>query len=229
MKAVLLDSSEIAPGVRHFAFEVPELPHLDYRPGQFISLSATLGGRAITRAYSICSPPQANRFELCLNRVSAGLFSPHLFDLRPGDAVDAQGPLGFFTLRQPPADSLLVAAGTGIAPFRAMLGERLPADSAHRYTLVFGARYEHGLLYRGEFEQLALRHPHFAFWPTLSRPDPAWRGRTGHVQPHLREAAGDRRDLDVYVCGLKLMVDDVRAMLKAMGFDRRRVVYEKYD
>jgi CDP-4-dehydro-6-deoxyglucose reductase len=49
------------------------------------------------------------------------------------------------------------------------------------------------------------------------------------VQPHLLEAVGERRDLDVYVCGLKLMVDDVRAILKARGFDRKQIIYEKYD
>ena len=43
------------------------------------------------------------------------------------------------------------------------------------------------------------------------------------------EAIGDRRDLDVYICGLKAMVDDVRAILKAMGFDRKQIIFEKYD
>jgi ferredoxin-NADP reductase len=33
----------------------------------------------------------------------------------------------------------------------------------------------------------------------------------------------------VYICGLKAMVDDVRRLLKARGFDRKRLVYEKYD
>jgi CDP-4-dehydro-6-deoxyglucose reductase len=43
------------------------------------------------------------------------------------------------------------------------------------------------------------------------------------------EALGDRRDVDVYICGLREMVDDVRAQLKAIGLDRKRIVYEKYD
>ncbi len=49
------------------------------------------------------------------------------------------------------------------------------------------------------------------------------------MQAHLEEALGGRRDLDVYLCGLKLMVDDVRARLKAAGFDRKQIFYEKYD
>ena len=49
------------------------------------------------------------------------------------------------------------------------------------------------------------------------------------VQTHLIEAIGDRRDLDVYICGLKLMVDDVRAILKGLTFDRKQIIWEKYD
>ena len=49
------------------------------------------------------------------------------------------------------------------------------------------------------------------------------------MQEHLVEAIGERRDLDVFLCGLKLMVDSVRAILKQMGFDRKQIFYEKYD
>jgi CDP-4-dehydro-6-deoxyglucose reductase len=40
---------------------------------------------------------------------------------------------------------------------------------------------------------------------------------------------GDRRDMDVYLCGLKEMVNETRALLKEMGFDRKQIFYEKYD
>jgi CDP-4-dehydro-6-deoxyglucose reductase len=36
-------------------------------------------------------------------------------------------------------------------------------------------------------------------------------------------------ETDVYICGLKEMVDDVRAELKKRGFDRKQIIYEKYD
>ena len=43
------------------------------------------------------------------------------------------------------------------------------------------------------------------------------------------EAIGGRSDIDIYLCGLQPMVDDVRQILKAMGFDRKQIRYEKYD
>jgi ferredoxin-NADP reductase len=42
-------------------------------------------------------------------------------------------------------------------------------------------------------------------------------------------AIGERRDVDVYICGLRLMVDDMRARLKELGYDRKRIVFERYD
>ena len=229
MTARLLESREIAPEVRHLVFEVEDSLAFPYVPGQFASLTAEIDGSPITRAYSFASPACGSRIELCLNRVLEGKFSPYLFDLQPGDRVQMTGPWGGFIFRQPVQDSILVATGTGIVPFRAMLQDQLSRDSVHQYTLIFGVRYEHGLLYRDEFEQLARDHPNFHFRPTLSRPEPEWTGRTGHVQAHLFEAIGDRRDINVFICGLTPMVDDVRSILKSSGFDRKRIICEKYD
>ncbi len=140
-----------------------------------------------------------------------------------------KGPLGYFTMRYPPNESIFVATGTGIAPFRGMLLQHLPDHPDRRITLVFGVRYEASLMYREEFERLARDFRSFRFWPLLSRPEPSWQGRTGHVQPHVLEALGDRRDIDVYICGLHAMVDDMRAQLKDIGLDRKRIIFEKYD
>jgi ferredoxin-NADP reductase len=229
LKAILIDVREIAPDVRHFVFETPEVSNLSFTPGQFVSLSRDVGGKEITRPYSIASKPDGNHFDLCLNLVKEGHLSPWLFTLEPGAEIEVTEPLGFFVVRNPQRDAVFVATGTGIAPIRSMLEDCLERGDPRQLTLIFGVRYEHSLLYRDEFEKLAAGHPDFRFWPTLSRPEPSWTGRTGHVQQHLAEAIGERRDVDVYICGLKAMVDDVRVMLKGMGFDRKQIIYEKYD
>jgi ferredoxin-NADP reductase len=229
MRASLLEFHDIAPEVRHFVFEVPEVEQLQFKAGQFVSFKETLNGKKITRPYSIASLPDRNRFELCLNLVHQGIFSPYLFAMKPGDSVEMSAPLGFFTVRDPAKEALFIATGTGIAPFRAMAPDYLARPSAKQLTLLFGVRHENTIYYRDHFEALAGQYPSFRFWPTLSRAEPSWTGHTGHVQSHLLEAIGDRRDLDVFICGLKAMVDDVRVILKEAGFDRKQIVFEKYD
>ena len=229
MEARLIHSREIAPGVRHFEFEALGVERLEFVPGQFTSFTDVVGDKEITRAYSLASAPSGtNRFELCLNRVEDGHLSPRLFEMKPGDCIQMSQPLGFFVLRRPPRDSVFIATGTGIAPFRSMLQAHLNASSPS-VTLLFGVRYESHLLYRGELEAMARTHANFRFWPTLTRPDAGWKGRQGRVQAHLEEAIGQRRDVDFYLCGLKEMVDEVRGILKVQGFDRKQIFYEKYD
>jgi ferredoxin-NADP reductase len=74
MQAKLIESSEIAPEVRHFVFEVPEVENFTFVPGQFVSMNQIVNEKKITRAYSIASAPsETNRFELCLNLALAAI------------------------------------------------------------------------------------------------------------------------------------------------------------
>lgn len=228
MIARLIEVKEIAPLVRHFVFEADGGDFV-YVPGQFVSFIQQIGDKEITRAYSLASAPDGtNRFELCLNLVEDGNLSPHLFRMRPGDTIRMGEPLGGFVYRHPPRDSIWVATGTGIAPFRAFAQTQVRPHSPD-VTLLFGVRIEEALLYRNEFEQLDAQYSQFHFWPTLTRPDAGWTCRIGRVQQHLQEAINGRQDIDFYLCGLRPMVDDVRGMLKEMGFDRKQIRYERYD
>jgi NAD(P)H-flavin reductase len=64
---------------------------------------------------------------------------------------------------------------------------------------------------------------------TVTRPGPDWKGNVGRVQQYIFPEIGERRDIDVYICGLKEMVNDVRDRCLALGFDKKQIVYERYD
>jgi len=228
MKARLRYSREIGLNTRHFVFDSPEWKPA-FVPGQFLSLTQQIGEDSVTRAYSIASPPDGSEFALCANYVPEGRFTPFLFGLKAGDEIDFKGPYGAFILRRPVSDSIMVATGTGIAPFRSMLLGKLHENPDRKFTLIFGVRYEEGLLYHAEFQRLAAEHANFDYRPTLTRPTEAWSGRTGRVRGYALEALGDRQDVDIYICGLREMVDDLRLKLKEIGVDRKRMIYEKYD
>ena len=175
----------------HFDFVIDELPGFSFTPGQFVSgVAFDAKGKLQTRAYSMASAANGNKFELCVNRVEEGFFSNHLADLPDlpiGGTIQLHGPHGHFTLREPITDSILVATGTGIAPMRGYLQWLFPAGGPDRSKgkqiwLVYGTRYESDIYYRAEFEALAARQPNFYCLPTLSRADENWSGLRGYVQ-----------------------------------------------
>jgi ferredoxin-NADP reductase len=235
LSARLASSIFLSEQTKHLEFAVEGTNQFHFIPGQFVSIQQLKPeGKTHTRAYSIASTPRTPAsFDLCLNRVENGFLSNWLCDLEEGATVQFHGPHGMFTLRQPHQDSVFIATGTGIAPFRGMvhwLFEKPERHTGREYWLVYGTRHEDGLYYRDEFLAIEEAHSNFHYLPTLSRGRSEWQGQRGYVQDHVREIVGTRRDMQAYICGLHQMVDANRALLKEeLGWDRKQVVFERYD
>ena len=232
MKARLIRSTPLSDLTRHLEFEAVERS-FGFVPGQWLSLThARPDGEEITRAYSVASAPDGDRFALCLNRVQDGFMSNYLCDLAVGTEIAAQGPFGNFILRPPLRDTIFIATGTGIAPFRSMLHWLLADRERHQeknFWLLFGSRTERDIYYHEEFLRLAADHRNFKYLPTLSRGSLDWTGLRGYVQEHVREVVGDRSDMHAYICWLDKMVRANRELLKSIGWDRKAILYERYD
>ena len=232
--ARLVRSVSLSELTKHLEFEISGVSHFGFVAGQWLSFKQLKpDGEEITRAYSIASPPaDDNRFALCLNRVQDGFMSNFLCDMKEGGEIGCQGPFGDFILRPPMRDALLIATGTGIAPFRSMLHWLLADEARHQrkhFSLVFGSRYEKDIYYHDEFLRLAGGHPNFHYLPTLSRGDAEWKGVRGYVQEHVPQIVQGRTDMQAYICGLDKMVSANRELLKSLGWDRKSIHYEKYD
>jgi|ERR1041385_6455971 ferredoxin-NADP reductase len=232
--AQLERSDSLTESTKHLEFEMKDVPAFGFVPGQWLSLKHTRpDGEEITRAYSIASPPSDNsRFSLCLNRVQDGFMSNFLCDMKEGDDISAQGPFGDFILRPPMRDTIFIATGTGIAPFRSMLHWLFADPSRHegkQLWLIFGSRTEKDIYYHQEFLQLSREHPNFGYMPTLSRGALDWKGLRGYVQEHVPRIAQCRTDMHAYICGLDKMIKANRDLLKGLGWDRKSIRYEKYD
>jgi ferredoxin-NADP reductase len=230
----LIRSIALSEFTRHLEFEMKGVPRFGFVAGQWLSFKTkTPAAEEITRAYSIASPPSDDgRFALCLNRVQDGFMSNFLCDLKAGDEISCQGPFGDFILRPPMRDTIFIATGTGIAPFRSMLHWLLNDESRHQNKqlyLIFGNRAEKDIYYHDEFVHLTAEHSNFHYLPTLSRGGSDWTGLRGYVQEHVPAKAHDRTDMHAYICGLEKMVKANRELLKSLGWDRKSILYEKYD
>jgi ferredoxin-NADP reductase len=236
----------------HLDFTAPELPSFDFVPGQFVSLVAEdSNGKQQTRAYSIASAPSGNKFSLCVNRVEGGFFSNTLCDFEPGAEVHFHGPHGLFTLRKPLTDSIFIATGTGIAPMLGFAEHLFPESGEDRSEsrniwLVYGTRHETEIYYQKYFERLAAKHPNFRYLSTLSRPHEGWEGLRGYVQDHVTQIVNRRAqenhqppvptaaeargyDIHAYICGLNDMVSGNRDRLMQLGWEKKQVIFERYD
>ncbi|HXB20346.1 MAG TPA: FAD-binding oxidoreductase [Candidatus Solibacter sp.] len=236
--AQLVHAVQLSEQTRHLEFAVQAVDRFDFVPGQFLSLVAPKEGREITRAYSIASAPyNSTGFDLCLNRVDDGFFSNLLCDIKEGETIHFHGPHGMFVLRNPLRDSIFICTGTGVAPIRGFI-QWLFAEPqrslGHDFWLVYGTRYEEDIFYRDFFQQVAAQYPNFHYVATLSRAPESWRGSQGYVQEHVRAIVEGlppegRSRLDAYICGLNNMVKANRQLLAELGFEKKSVIYERYD
>lgn len=236
----LVDSCMLAPAVRHLVFERADGQPLAFVPGQFLQVHFHYDdGTATKRSYSVAtvgdgsSPVQ--RIEIAVSYVDGGGGAKLLGNLQQGETIEASGPYGRFCLQSGDAHPryLLLATGTGVTPYRAMLPQirELLAKGDREVVLLYGARNEGELLYGEEFEAFAQAHPGFTFHGCFSREAravPRVTDRSGHVQNVLAELAPSAERDIAYLCGNPNMVDAAFAALKEYGLPVPQIRREKY-
>jgi CDP-4-dehydro-6-deoxyglucose reductase len=208
------------------------LEPVEFDAGQFFSIvipGAGPNGRDLRRAYSIASSPEKSPIELCVKLVEGGPGTNFLFKLRPGDRFKCFAPYGDFLFRPKAGrNACFIATGTGIAPFRSMVGaEVFQKNKPPRSWCLLGVREEGELLYMDEFPALGVE------WvPTVSRPDAdgRWKGFKGRVTDWLRAQGGafPWLETEFYMCGNGAMIDEVKALLLEKGVQKTSIHQEIY-
>jgi NAD(P)H-flavin reductase len=215
-----------------------------FEPGQHATLWLTHRGRTIPRPYSVASSPrQPRRLEFYLNLVAEGQMTPSLWDPEviralethaKGTTLAVTGPKGRFCLISGDTrDLVLIASGTGLAPFMSMI-RKLEEDSAdkegfrpRRVYVIHGVTRSVHLGYREELEKLAVstmsnpqRRLAVIYLPTVSRPnlDPAWGGLKGRAESLLEDSP------EANVCPSRSETS-VRAMLRVLLRPETHAVY----
>ena len=263
--AVVTQKVEVAPGlfIMRIAAVGWELP--PFKPGQFAVLGLPASAprhplcdleeppdkpdAVIRRSYTIASSSREGEyFEVYLTVVRSGSLSPRLAMLEVGERLWL-GPKvsGLFTFDEVPktTDLVMIATGTGLAPYMSMLRSTLDGPDDRRLAVVHGARHSWDLGYRGELLTMERLRPKLTYLPVVSRPteEPVpWTGEVGYVQDMWRRRVLDSRwghrpgpaDTRVFLCGHPGMIDAMVKILEGDGFrEHTRLVpgqihYEKY-
>ncbi len=227
----------LTPNVKHFCFRRVDNTTLPFIPGQFVSIHFPHEPKEIRRSYSIATiPTQTDDIEFAASYVAGGFASERLFALKPGDQVAMSGPYGRLILREEEAPKRLwlIATGTGVTPYRAMLpmlAEKLQNTSL-QVILLLGVQYRQDGLYLDEFLAFANQHANFLFRVYYSRDDlisqKAYEYK-GYVQLAFTDLNPIKGEDIVYLCGNPHMIDEAYAWLKdEKQFEAQDVRREKY-
>jgi len=189
--------------------------------GQYVNVILEDGAR---RSYSFTTPSgTTGLIELHIRRVPGGRFSTRVFEqLRPGDALRIEGPLGAFTLHEPSDKPLIFVAGaTGFAPVKSLLEQAFLLGIERPLYLYWGVRGRRDLYLDDLPRRWASEHANFRYVPVLSEPAPedAWSGRTGLVHEAILADFPDLSGFAVYACGSVQMVHTARPAMLAQGLD----------
>jgi NAD(P)H-flavin reductase len=175
-------------------------------------------------AFSIAASPTRSGPGLLTLAVQNG--AEFLSHARLGSLLAIDGPFGVLTWHDAPG-ALLIGAGTGVAPLRAIAQDALLSGQTTPLVLVAGNRTSGDLLWHTELVALAVEHSRFRYEPVLSQPDALWTGRRGYVQDHFGDIVTDLpRGLRVYLCGSVRMVEDCRRLLRELGVPPERILSE---
>jgi benzoyl-CoA 2,3-epoxidase subunit A len=212
--------------VRHIVlgFGETQFPVLEGQSIAIVPPGTQANGRPHeVRLYSIASARDGekrngNNISLTIKRVTGGVGSNYMCDLKVGDKVQVTGPFGatFLMPNDATANIIMICTGTGSAPFRAFTERRRRAapGAPGKLLMFFGARTPEELPYFGPLQKVppSLLEKHLVYSRIVGT-------EKEYVQDRIRKAAAtvatllDQQATHIFICGLKGMEAGVEEAL----------------
>ncbi|WP_011300523.1 benzoate 1,2-dioxygenase electron transfer component BenC [Cupriavidus necator] len=209
-----------------FSIDLDDAGALDFLPGQYVNVE--IPGSGLTRSYSFSSAPGAGHTGFVVRNVPDGRMSSYLTnDAQPGQRIAFSGPYGSFYLRPVQRPVLLLAGGTGIAPFLSMLDVLASNGNPHPVRMVYGVTNDIDLVELPRIDGAAQQLTGFEYRTCVASAE-SGHDRKGYVTQHVEPEWLNGGDVDIYLCGPVAMVDAVRNWLKESGVEPAGFYYEKF-
>ncbi len=239
LKLTMQRISSLNDNTVNINFKVDSEETFEVVAGQFLRLHFTQNdGFETFRSYSIASifseeKTTMDEVDIAVSWVAGGLATEKLSHMQIGESIEATGPYGRFCLLPDLHQRyFLIATGTGVTPYRAMLKEiELRLKQGSEFYVVMGAQDESGLLYEADFVALEQAYDGFHYIPCLSRkqrPQKENNDQSGYVQDYLAQHEFNPDNDIAYLCGNPNMVDDAFTLLKEKGMPVPQIKREKY-
>jgi len=218
-----------------FSFTATRDPGFRFQSGQFAMIGLEVDGRPLVRAYSMASANHEDTLEFFSIKVADGPLTSRLQMIREGDSIlvgrKATGTLITGNLI-PGKRLLLLATGTGLAPFASLIKDPDIYDTYETVILAHGCRQVSELAYGEQLVENLRKDDLFGpmvedrliYYPTVTREPFRNRGRvtdlveSGQLFADVGLPPLDRETDRVMLCGSPGMLDELRAMLSERGF-----------
>jgi len=188
---------------------------LQFKAGQYVTVG--LQDSLHHREYSIYSGENDNYLEIMVREVLEGNISLQLKYVKMGQFLEVSGPMGLLTLNETDIRNrkfVLIATGTGIAPFHSFIKSYPEMD----YMLIHGVRYLNESYECGDYD--AQRY-------ILCTSGEKSHNFHGRVTGCLEKMKVDPEAL-YYTCGNSHMIHDVYEILRKKGVAMENIRSEVY-
>lgn len=156
---------------------------------------------------------------------NGGKLTPFLENMKIGECLDVEGPLGRFNYRRgfvrldggdefPVKKLVMIAGGTGITPMFNVLSHIVEdKEDTTQIVLLYGNRTEEDILLRKELEGLGDR---IKMHLMIDVGTPTWKGFVGYIRKDIMEEISNMNDPDTLYChsGPFLMNKSVRTIFE---------------
>ena len=220
---------------RLFSLTLTRDPSFRFENGQFAMIGLLVDGKPVLRAYSMASPNHAETLEFLSIKVPDGPLTSRLQHVQVGDKVlVGRKPTGTLLLDnlRPGRTLYMVATGTGLAPFLSLVADPELYDRFEHVVLTHTCRRAGELAYADHLTEHLPNHEFLGedvrakliYYPTVTREPFRNKGRiTDLIESGKLFADTGLPPLDpaldrVMICGSQHMLDDLKAMLLARGF-----------
>ncbi len=227
--------AQLAPDVMQVQLRTPSNQPLQFHAGQYLDvLLEGTDGRERRRSFSIASPPHdASLLELHVRRAPGNGFTAQVFEqLRVGNLLRIEGPLGQFVYAPGESPLLMIAGGTGMAPIKSLLRHALEAEhTARPVAFYWGVRTRADAYDTAWLDATSARFANLSCRVVLSDPHavPEQGVATGYVHDVAAREVATLAACDVYVAGPPQLIEAVRAQYPALGVAPGRIWFDSFD
>jgi 2Fe-2S type ferredoxin len=213
---------------------------LSYKPGQFLTIHASINNKIHKRAYSFSSNPFSDKdLKITIKRVEKGLVSNYVHDqLKIGDKLEIDKPAGSFYV-EPQSFSkkqyVLFAGGSGITPMFSIVKAILAKEKHSKVLLIYANQNEASIIFHEAIKALEIGYPnHFKVEHILSKNTlTADNYHFGLMTKELLKAFFLKYDLlfddhEYMICGPFGYMEKVKELLKLNGISREQIKIEVF-